>query len=327
MSLQHADVNLMQAVILDWKATDRNDLSLQSLYQLNLNWQINDKTDNDKITPQIRDKQIVVTNKVELNRQVLEQAPELKLVCVSATGSNNVDLAAARELGISVCNVTAYATASVVQYVFAVLLSLASRLPDYQQAVKKGDWSRSQQFCLLDYSFNELQGKTLGIIGYGELGQAVARIAKAFGMNVLIAKRDDDDSREGRIGLKDMLPGCDVLSLHCPLTPQTENLIAAEQLQMLPKGAIVINSARGGIVNEEALLAALKSGHLAGAATDVLSAEPPPADHILLQQDLPNLIITPHIAWASIESRQRLIDQVAFNISEFLAGRPRNIVN
>ncbi|MDH5393007.1 MAG: glycerate dehydrogenase [Gammaproteobacteria bacterium] len=313
--------------MLDRKASDRGDLCLDALTQLDLDWQLLDKADPAQLAALIQDQQIVVTNKVVLNRALIENAPNLKLICISATGTNNVDLVAARERGIDVCNVTSYATPSVVQYVFNVLLNLLCRFTEYQQAVKSGAWSRSEQFCLLDFSFRELDGKVLGIIGYGELGQAVARVAEAFGMKVLIAARNSDDQREGRWPLAELLPQLDVLSLHCPLTEETRHVISTQEIRALPEGAILINSARGGIVDEKALLAAIESGHLGGAATDVLTTEPPAEHHILLQKNYPNLIVTPHIAWASIESRQRLIDQLAFNISEYLSGRPRNIVN
>ena len=316
-----------KAICLDIKATDKNDLCLDSLNELNLDWQFRDKTNATEVTELIKGKAVVVTNKVILDRQLIENTNDLKLICISATGTNNVDLQAAREKGIDVCNVTAYATSSVVQYVFTVLLALMSRLPEHQQAVANGEWSKSEAFCLLDYPFHELQGKALGIVGYGELGQAVAKVAEIFGMKVLLAARDSADIRKERLPLKELLPQIDVLSLHCPLTEATKNLISAAEIKLLPKGAILINSARGGIVNETALLDAIESGHLGGAATDVLTAEPPPEKHLLLQKTYSNLIVTPHIAWASIESRQRLIDQVALNISEYLKGRPRNIVN
>lgn len=327
MTLQVIKKSTKQAVVLDLKATDRDDLCLDTLKQLELDWHMVDQAGASEVAELIQGKEIVVTNKVVLDRAVLENATDLKLVCIAATGTNNVDLQAARELGIDVCNVTGYGTSSVVQYVFTTLLSLVSRVPEYQAAVAAGEWSRSKMFCLLDFPFHELDGKTLGVVGYGELGKGVAKIAQAFGMKVLIAARDSADKREGRLPLASMLPAVDVLSLHCPLTKETSNLISTNEMQLLPKGAIIINSARGGIVDEAALLAAIESGHLGGAATDVLITEPPQTDHILLQKAYPNLIVTPHIAWASIESRQRLFDQVAFNISEYLAGRPRNIVN
>lgn len=322
---------MMQAtpkgVFLDIDTVNRNDLNLNSLHQVIPGCQLLQQLTEEQVLTSLRTAEVVISNKVMLDRERLQQATALKLVCIAATGTNNVDLVAARELGIDVCNVTAYATPSVVQYVFTVLLNLMSRLPEYQQAVKAGDWSNSSMFCLLDYSFHELQGKTLGIVGYGELGRAVANIAGAFGMKVLIAKRDAADLREGRLSLEQMLPQLDVLSLHCPLTEQTRNLIAEKEFSLMKPASFIINSARGGIVNEMALMNALQSGQIAGAATDVLTSEPPAPEHALLQFKHPRLIITPHIAWASVESRQRLLDQVALNISEYFAGRPRNIVN
>lgn len=312
--------------MLDLDTINRQDLSLDSLHGLPLEWDIRDKVSYDELANAIAGKQVIVTNKVVINRELMQQSPALKLVCVAATGTNNVDLDAARELGIEVCNATTYATASVVQYVFSVMLTLHSRLQDYQQAVKQGNWSKSNIFCLLDYSFNELAGKTLGIVGYGELGQAVAHVARAFGMNVLIAQRNSDDNRPERIALHEMLPQLDVLSLHCPLTEETRNLIAKPELELLPEHAILINSARGGIVNEQDLQLVLESDRIGGVALDVLSTEPPPEDHALLQLDLPNLIITPHIAWGSVEARQRLLDQVALNIESYLSGTIRNSV-
>jgi len=332
MALQAADNNRKKAVLLDLSSMDINDLQLDALKQIDIDWTINQSTTADNVIAAIADKDIVVSNKVVIGRKEMQQAKALKLICVAATGTNNIDLQAARELGIEVCNVTAYATASVVQYVFSVLLALHSRLPEYQQAVQQGRWSKSKMFCLLDYPFHELDGKTMGIVGYGELGRAVASVAKAFGMQVLVAKRNADDQRPGRIGLTAMLKQTDILSLHCPLTAETENLIAKQQLAQLPKGAIVINTARGGVVNEKDLLDALENNHLAGVATDVLTTEPPPENHLLVSANNVNaptsgLIVTPHIAWASVESRQRMLDQVALNITAFLAGRGRNIVS
>jgi len=327
MTLQAPDESKRRAVILDLSATDRGDLCLDSVTQLNIDCQLINNASPEQVSGLIADKEIVVTNKVVLDRAILESASSLKLVCISATGTNNVDLVAARELGIDVCNVTGYATPAVVQYVFATMLNLFGRLQEHRLAVRRGEWSHSDQFCLLDFPFHECQGKTLGIVGYGELGKAVAEVAKLFGMKVLIAARNLDDKREGRIPLNLMLPQLDVLSLHCLLNAETEHLISKKELLAMPKGAIVINSARGGIVNEKDLLAVIESGHLGGAATDVLSSEPPPEDHCLLQKEYNNLIVTPHIAWASIESRQRLIDQVALNISAYLEGKSRNIVN
>jgi glycerate dehydrogenase len=214
-----------------------------------------------------------------------------------------VDLDAAARRGIAVCNIRRYATPSVVQHVFALLLSLTRHLSDYQRAVQSGAWQRSGQFCLLDYPIRELGGLTLGIVGYGELGQAVAATAEqAFGMRVLIAQRPGGSAEPGRLPLQQLLPQVDVLSLHCPLTPETRGLIGAEELALMKPDALLINTARGGIINEGALAAALLTGRLGGAGIDVLATEPPGSDSPLLQQPIPNLIVTPHIAWASRQS-------------------------
>jgi glycerate dehydrogenase len=225
-----------------------------------------------------------------------------------------------------VCNVDGYATPSVVQHVFTLLLALTTRFNEYTSAVKQGDWSRSSFFCLLDYPIRELDGKTIGIVGYGHLGRAVASIAEAFGMTVLLAKRNIEDTRPGRVALHDLLPQVDVLSLHCPLTEETRGMIAADELALMKKDAVLINTARGGLVDEYALLDALKAHQIGGAGLDVLEKEPPPPGYPILKADLPNLIITPHTAWASRESRQRLLDEIALNIEAFKAGELRNAV-
>jgi glycerate dehydrogenase len=246
------------------------------------------------------------------------------LICIAATGTNNVDLTAARELNITVCNVPAYATASVVQHVFALLLSLTTHVHDYRRAVAQHHWERSKNFCFLDFPIHELAGKIFGIIGYGELGKAVATIAEAFGMTVLIAARPGSKAESGRLPLQELLPQVDVLSLHVPLTEQTRNLIGTRELGLMKNTAILINTARGGIVDESALAEALRSHRLGGAGVDVLTKEPPTDGNPLLVADIPNLIITPHTAWASVEARQRLIQQVSANIQAFLAGKPIN---
>jgi glycerate dehydrogenase len=221
-----------------------------------------------------------------------------------------------------VFNVKDYAGTAVPQHVFALLLALSNQLCQYQQAVQRGDWSRSQNFCLLDYPMFELAGKTMVIVGYGSLGQATAELAKAFGMRVLIAERPDvTEVRPGRIAFNNALALADVLSLHCPLTPATQHLLNRERLAQLKAGAVLINTARGGLIETEALIAALKSGQLLAAALDVLETEPPPAEHPLLQCRLPNLLLTPHIGWASREARTRMVLKIAANIQNFVNSR------
>jgi glycerate dehydrogenase len=317
---------MLRGTVLDWASIDRDDLDPAPLDQQGIAWTRHPSTTPDQVSGRIRGHQVVISNKVPLQRAVLEVAPELKLICVAATGTNNVDLAAARELGIAVCNVVGYGTPSVVQQVFALILALTTRLQDHQAAVARGEWQRSDQFCLLDYPFRELAGRRLGIVGYGELGRAVGRVGEAFGMQLLIAQRPGGDARPGRIPLVDLLPQVDVLSLHCPLTEQTRNLIGAAELSAMKPDALLINAARGGIVDEVALAAALRAGTIGGAGVDVLSREPPVEGNPLLAADLPNLIVTPHVAWASRESRQRMVDELALNIEAFLQGRERNRV-
>ena len=316
----------MLAVFLDRDTADNGDLDMSPIEAAVPDWQYFGATTDAQVVERIREATIVVSNKAQLQREHLEQAGKLKLICIAATGVNNVDLVAARELGITVCNVRAYATASVVQHVFALLLALQTKLLPYRRAVAAGRWQRSNYFSLLDYPIDEIADKTMGIIGYGELGQGVAKVARAFGMRVLLMKRPGASHEPERLPLAQLLPQVDVLSLHCPLTAQTQDLIGAPELALMKPSAILINTARGGIVDELALIAALREGRLGGAGIDVLSQEPPQAGHPLLQDDIPNLIVTPHIAWASRQARQRLIDKVADNIHAYLAGAPINVV-
>ncbi len=316
----------MRGVFLDLASIDTGDLRLEGLREALPDWAWYDTTRSEQVAERIAGADVVVSNKVVLDRALIAEAPALRLIAVAATGTNNIDVAAANEFGVTVSNVRAYATPAVVQHTFALMLALATRLPQYTAAVEAGDWARSEQFCLLDYPIFELAGRTLGIVGYGELGQAVARAARAFGMEVLVAARPGQRPGPGRIALDALLPQVDVLSLHCPLTEQTRGLIDARALALLPDHALLINTARGGIVDESALAAALRTGHIGGAGVDVLSVEPPRAGNPLLEAGIPNLILTPHTAWASRESRQRMLDEVAYNIRAFVDGEPRNRV-
>ncbi len=314
-----------KATILDAETIDCNDIDFTSLQALPYQWQYHAAMDDRKqCIKSLHDVEVVITNKVVLDREILQQTNALKLICVAATGINNVDLEAAAELGIAVTNVAGYSTPSVVQWVFTHLLALKSRLLEHHVAVRCGDWQVSPQFALLDYPFAELSGKTLGIVGYGTLGQAVAKVAEAFGMRVLICQRLAGEPVEGRVSLNVLLPQVDVLSLHCPLNEVTQNLIGAEELALMRPEAILINTARGGIVNEAALAHALREEKIAGAGVDVLSSEPPSADNPLLAAGVPHLIVTPHVAWSSCESRQRLVGELAANIQSFLVGEERN---
>jgi glycerate dehydrogenase len=316
----------MRGVFLDDLTLAAIDLDLSALRSTLPAWHFAGMTAACDVRQSVRDADVVITNKVLLDRATLSAAPRLRLVCVAATGTDNVDLQAAKDHAITVCNVRGYATPSVVEHVFMVMLALGHRLHDYHSAVRHGDWNRSAVFSLLDYPFTELAGRTLGIIGYGELGKAVARIAGAFGMNILVGQQPGGPERPGRCPLEMLLRESDIVTLHCPLTATTRNLIGAPQLKMMRNHALLINTARGGIVDESALRDALLNGDIAGAAVDVLTREPPRAGNPLLDEDLPNLIITPHIAWAGIQSRQALIAELAENIRAFLSGSPRNVV-
>ncbi|MES9883084.1 MAG: 2-hydroxyacid dehydrogenase [Sedimenticola sp.] len=315
-----------RAVFLDHKTVDLGDLDLSALIATPYQWQLYPKGDATKSLERIKGAVIAITNKVVLDRELLSQAPDLKLICVIATGTNNVDLEAAAELGIAVTNVTGYGTSSVVQHVFALILALTSHLNDYQAAVGRGDWQRSDMFCLLDFPTRELSGKTMGLIGYGELGRATGRIAEAFGMRLLLAQRPGGEPQADHIPLRALLPLVDILSLHCPLTKSTKNLIGREELALMRPDALLINTSRGGIVDEEALAEALRRGQLGGAGFDVLTQEPPTDDNPLLQKDIPRLILTPHNAWGSREARQRLVDGVVKNIFSWGQGERQNRV-
>lgn len=316
----------MHGVFLDLATVDRDDLDLQPLRSTMPDWSMYATTDQDTVSSRICRAEIVVSNKVKLDGHTLGKADNLRLICIAATGTNNVDLQFASARDITVCNVRAYATASVVEHVFAVILTLTRKLSEYRDAVQRGAWQQAEDFCLLDFPIRELAGQTLGIIGYGALGKAVARMGEAFGMQVLIAQRRGTTLLPGRTSLEQLLSQSHIVSLHCPLTEETRNLIGAAELDLMRSDAILVNTARGGIVDEEALYEALLSGRMAGAAIDVLSEEPPRDGNPLLALALPNLIVTPHIAWAGIKTRQRLINEIAGNIEAFLAGNPRNVV-
>jgi len=319
-------MDTLNGVFLDLETVDQADLDLSHLKQALPHWQFHSATTRDETAKRIQDAVIVISNKVILDRDCLNQAKQLRLICVAATGTNNVDLDAARDLGITVTNVAGYATPSVVQHVFSLMLALTTRLTDYSQVIANGAWQQSSQFCLLNFPIHELAGKNLGIIGYGELGRAVADVAKAFGMKILIAQRPESVPQPDRIPLEELLPQADVLSLHCPLADNTKNLIGQKELALMKKEALLINTARGGIVDEEALASALRLGKIGGAGVDVLIQEPPVKGNPLLESDIPNLIVTPHIAWASRESRQRLVDELVANIEAYLQGKTRNLI-
>lgn len=271
---------------------------------------------------------IIITNKVALYEETLRQLPQLKLICVAATGTNNIDLMAAKNLGIKVCNVSDYAGNVIAQYVFSQLLSHFQQIERHNQNTANGGWQNSETFCLHDTPIYELAGKTLGIIGYGNLGRSVATLATAFGMQVLVAERPNATNiRAGRLAFNEVIEQADIISLHCPLTADTKHLINSERLNQMKTSAVLINTARGGIVDSKALKAALINNQIGYAILDVLEQEPPPADHPLLVEPVPNLKITGHIAWASIEAQQRLINILASNITAFTSGQAQNVVS
>jgi len=317
---------MTHAVFLDHSSLDLGDLDLSGLSACFSRFDVHPATVPEQVVERLQGATVAISNKVLLNAEVLKACPDLKLVLVAATGTNNVDVQAARALGITVCNCQGYGTPSVAQHTLALLLALATRLPDYQQAVAAGKWNQAKQFCLLDFPIVELEGKTLGLLGHGELGGAVARLAEAFGMRVLLGQLPGRPARDDRLNLDELLPQVDALTLHCPLNDSTRNMIGAAQLALLKPGAFIVNTARGGLIDEQALADALRAGHLGGAATDVLSVEPPVNGNPLLAADIPRLIVTPHSAWGAVEARQRIVGQLAENARAFLDGAPRRVV-
>ncbi|MBE01550.1 MAG: glycerate dehydrogenase [Euryarchaeota archaeon] len=308
----------MNAVFLDAR-TLGNDVDLSPIEAVTGPLTRYDQTRPDQVLERIRGFDTVLVNKVVLTRSHFEACPELKRIAVVATGVNNIDMAAAGELGIQVMNVTHYGRSTVAQHTMALILALATRLLDYDRDVRAGRWASSDSFCLMHHPILELEGRTLGIIGYGDLGQGVAERARAFGMNILLGARPGQPPGEvdgsPRLPLEALLPRVDVLSLHCLLTDDTRNLMGARELAMMKKDALLINTSRGGLVDEQALADALRAGNLGGAGVDVLTEEPPRNGNPLLAADIPNLIVTPHSAWASREARQRIVDITARNLA------------
>jgi glycerate dehydrogenase len=317
----------MRAIFLDYATVSfDDDLDPARLRHAMPQLELRAQTAQADVAAAIDGAEIVLVNKLRLTRDIIERTPTLKLIALSATGTNNIDLDAARERDVAVCNLRDYCTASVVQHVMGTLLLLTHKLREYDALVRSGAWQHGEKFCLLDYPIRELTGRKLGIVGYGALGQGVAHAARAFGMEVLLANRPGGMPVAGRLELDELLPQVDVLSLHCPLTPATEGLIGARQLARMKPDAVLINTARGSLVDSTALADALRAGRLGGAAIDVLPQEPPVAGNPLLDGDIPNLIVTPHIAWAAREARQRCLDEMAANVEDFRRGGRRGRV-
>ncbi len=288
------------------------------------------KTAPEEVVERLAGANIAIINKCPLPAAAVDLLPELKMVAVAATGTNIVDLDACRARGIVVSNIRGYAEHTVPEHVFALLLALSRNLIAWRASLQAGRWPQSEQFCLFDHPIRDLHGATLGLIGAGSLGSGVARLAEAFGMRVLRAERKGAAVvRPGYTDFATVLREADAISLHCPLNDETRYLIAVDELQVMKSSALLINTGRGGLVDEAALIRALREGWIAGAGFDVLTVEPPPADHPMLAPELlalPNFLLTPHVAWASRPAMQALADQLIENIEAFVAGTPRNRV-
>ncbi|NBV87110.1 MAG: D-2-hydroxyacid dehydrogenase, partial [Verrucomicrobia bacterium] len=321
----------MKIVVLDGFTLNPGDLSWQPIEALG-NCTFHERTAPSELLERAADSEILLTNKTPIPRSAIEALPKLRYIGILATGYNIVDVDAARDHGIPVCNVPDYGTPNVAQAVFALLLELANRTGHHAQTVRSRRWSASKDFCYWDGSLLELQGLTLGIIGFGRIGRRVQTIARAFGMRTLACRSQSrtqtpsqshsDDPAHSEVDLEELLRQSDVISLHCPLTEHTAELINAKRLAQMKPTAILINTARGALINETDLATALNEGRIAGAGLDVLSTEPPPHDHPLL--DAKNCIITPHIAWATRSARERLLATAADNLGAWLRNEPRN---
>lgn len=285
------------------------------------------ETSPNQVADRLASATIAICNKVQLRGDALAQLPKLKLIAVAATGVDNVDLAYCRSHNIAVCNTRGYAVNSLPEHALMLMLALRRNLVAYRADIKAGRWHEARQFCLLDHPIGDLKGTTLGIIGFGTLGRSMVQLGSAIGMEVIVAERKEAAVvRADRVSFAELLRRSDVISLHCPLTEETKNLIGADEIQQMKVNAILINTARGGLIDDHALLDALKGGRIAGAGIDVLRNEPPREGNPLLEVDLPNLIVTPHNAWASRQAMQSLADQLIDNLEAFIRGAPRNLV-
>ena len=284
-------------------------------------------TPPDQIVPRLRNATVAIINKVQLGDETLSQLPRLRMVAITATGYDGIDIAACRKRGIAVANIRNYAIHTVPEHVFAMVLALRRNLLAYRQEIEQGAWQKSEQFCLFTHHITELYGSTMGIVGEGAIGQGTAAIARGFGMRVLFAHHFSPKKKDVVLTPFDqVLAESDVLSLHCPLTPATRNLIGIDELRKMKRSALLINTARGGLVDEVALVEALDEGLIAGAGFDVLTAEPPKSGNPLLDLRRPNFILTPHVAWASDEAMQSLANQLIDNIEAWVTGKPQNLV-
>ncbi len=319
---------MRKIVVLDGYTENPGDLSWNALEALG-ELTIYDRTPADQIVSRIGDAEYIYTNKTPITKETLDACPQLKFIGVLATGYNVVDVNAAKEKGVAVANIPTYGTSAVAQFVFALLLEICHHVGAHGDAVKAGDWTNCPDFCFWNYPLIELAGKTMGIIGYGRIGQNTARIAVALGMKVLAYDEFPNKSLETEdikvVGLDELLANSDVISLHCPLFPSTQGMINKSSIAKMKDGVIIINTSRGPLINEADLKEALDSGKVFAAGVDVVSTEPIKADNVLLS--CKNCIITPHIAWAPKESRQRLMDIAVDNLKQFIDGKPVNVVN
>ncbi|MCZ6502299.1 MAG: D-2-hydroxyacid dehydrogenase [Gammaproteobacteria bacterium] len=317
----------MKGVILDAGSLGKGEVDLSPITDLLDEWQVYGTSSPTETIERIGEATVVLSNKIVLDEEKFSIAGKLRLISVMATGTNNIDLDAAKRADITVSNAVAYATPSVVQHTISLMLALSTNLPAYIHDVKSGAWQKAPAFCMLDHPISELDGKVLGIVGFGELGSSVAAVARALGMKVLISQRPGcTNESKYRLPFDDLISEVDYLSLHCPLTAETENLVNLATLKKMKSSAFLINTARGGLVDAADLLQALGSNIIAGAAVDVLNTEPPPENDLLTNANQNNLIVTPHNAWGAIESRQRLVQQMADNINGFLTGKPIRVV-
>lgn len=317
----------MEIVVLDGHTENPGDLSWSGLEALG-KLTVYERTPAEEIVKRIGGASVVVTNKTPISRQTMDACPNIRFITILATGYDVVDIAAAKEKGIAVSNIPSYGTDAVGQFAIALLLEIANRVGHHDAAVKQGHWETSADWCFWDYSLMELSGKTMGIVGFGRIGQATGRIAKALGMRVLANDKFPNDSGKTLaeyVGLDDLFAQSDVIALHCNLTPETKGIIRAETIAKMKDGVIIINNSRGPLVEERDLADALNSGKVYAAGLDVASTEPIRGDNPLLQAK--NCIITPHISWAPVECRQRIMDITVGNLEAFLKGCPVNVVN
>lgn len=316
----------MKAVFLDY-ATMGPGLDLEPMRRVLPDLEIFGATDDSQIGERIRDAEFVFANKFRLTPELLGYAAKLRFIGLTATGTDNVDLEAAQQHDIAVCNIRAYCTQSVVEHVFGVMLMLTHSLGRYDKSVRAGEWQKADDFCMLTHPVRELSAMTLGIVGYGELGQGVARIAKAFGMQVLVSVRPGSSEQgDDRVPFKRVLERADAITLHCPLNENTYHLFGADEFHQMKRGSFLINTARGALIDSAALVDALQIGQLAGAGIDVLAEEPPVHGDPVLDYAGDNLVITPHIAWATNEARQNAIDELVANVEAFISGKERSRV-